>query len=152
MAESVTRQVQGLRELGERMKLLQQEVQTKLARRATASAAGVVRKRARQLAPVADEPYTTNGVDVQPGNLARQTIIKRISRSQLTSEHIVTLRGNAKAGYAYMVGVFQEFGTVNHPAQPFLRPAFDESNQRAQDAMVKVLRQGIEKAAKGLKA
>lgn len=43
-------------------------------------------------------------------------------------------------------GRFQEFGTVHHAPQPFMRPAFDENAQAALDLIAGALSEQIEKA------
>ncbi len=44
--------------------------------------------------------------------------------------------------------VTQEFGTVNHAAQPFMRPAWDETKDQVLDSVKDQLGAEIEKAAK----
>jgi HK97 gp10 family phage protein len=39
-------------------------------------------------------------------------------------------RGAAVAGFAVFYAKFIELGTKNHPARPFLRPAFDELKEQ----------------------
>ena len=140
--------VSGLKELGERMRGLSVEMNTKIARAATAAAAGVIRKRARANAPIADEDYVVEGTPVSKGNLPKQIVTKRRKDSEtaLTSEHVVTVRGKRKYGYASRIGVLQEFGTVKMAAQPFLRLAFDQGKEEAADAMKKRIAARIEKA------
>lgn len=149
MAKSVVR-VDGLRELGEAMRSLGREVATKVATSMTSAAAGVVRKDAIARAPEHDEPHTVDGVEVQPGNLKRNIVRKKVAKSKtpLTSVHIVTVRGKRKDGYAARYGRLQEFGTVHHAPQPFLRPAFDNNRMRAVDEMKRVGQRRIEAAAK----
>lgn len=144
-------QVKGLKELQARMLALSADMQKRLATRATGAGASVIRKRAKQLAPIADEPYTIEGVRVEPGNIPKNIVSKKLPKSQtdLTSEHIVTVRGKAKHGYASRVGALQEFGTVNHPPQPFLRPAFDQEKGFAVAAIKQRLADGIDRVAKG---
>lgn len=43
---------------------------------------------------------------------------------------------------------FIEFGTVNQPAQPFLRPAVDSKEQEAQRNFVKRLKRDVDRAFK----
>jgi HK97 gp10 family phage protein len=151
MASSVTIRVEGLRALGERMKTMRADMAVKAARAATAAGAGVIKAGAKRRAPIADEPYTVRagkgdkGVEVQPRNLPKNIITKRI-KSQLTSEHIVTVRGKRKDGYAKRIGILQEFGTAHAAAQPFMRPAFDEDKQAAIQAMRDRLEKRIKKA------
>lgn len=145
---SVKISVSGLRELGERMKKLNTEVAVKAARAATAAAAGVVKKDAVRRAPVAENDYVVDGLPVKKGNLPKNIVSKRLKASQtaLTSEHIVTVRGKRKYGYASRIGALQEFGTVKQPAQPFLRPALEQNIQPAIDAMKKRLEASLKKA------
>lgn len=149
MARTVVK-VDGLRELGEAMSALGKEVAQKIAASMTSAAAGVIRKDAIARAPEHDEPHTVDGVLVQPGNLKKNIVRKKVSKSKtrLTSEHLVTVRGKRKDGYAARYGRLQEFGTVHHAPQPFLRPAFDSNRMKAVDAMKKTAGRRIEAAAK----
>lgn len=149
MARTVVK-VDGLRELGEAMSALGKEVAQKIAASMTSAAAGVIRKDAIARAPEHDEPHTVDGVLVQPGNLKKNIVRKKVSKSKtrLTSEHLVTVRGKRKDGYAARYGRLQEFGTVHHAPQPFLRPAFDANKMKAIDAMKKTAGKRIEAAAK----
>ncbi len=147
---STTIKVEGLRELGAAMKALGAEVAQKIATGMTSAAAGVIRKDAIARAPEHDKPHTVDGVKVQPGNLKRNIVRKKVAKSKtrLTSEHIVTVRGKRKDGYAARYGRLQEFGTVHHAPQPFLRPAFDGKKMEAIEAMKKAAGRRIEAAAK----
>lgn len=139
-----TIRVHGLKELGESMRGLSEDVRRKVARAATNAAAQVVRKAA--VGNIVKSP------SVQTGNLKRNVITKRIPETSLTSEHIVTVRqgrvtkkqkerGLRDAYYARFV----EFGTVKMPAEPFLRPAFDSNKMKAVNAMADRLRARIAK-------
>lgn len=133
MGRSVTVQVDGLRDLGDRMKTLKSDMANRIARAATAAGSVVIRDAAKQKVPV------------DTGNLRQNVIVKRLPKSEsagLTSEHIVTVRkgkltkkqkgaGLKDAFY----GSFVEFGTVKMPARPYLRPAFDQNKERAVDAI-----------------
>jgi HK97 gp10 family phage protein len=50
--------------------------------------------------------------------------------------------GPSKAGF---YGIFQEFGTVHHGAQPFARPAFDQTVQKSLGILAAALWQAIGK-------
>ena len=58
--------------------------------------------------------------------------------------HLVTVRGKRKDGYAARYGRLQEFGTVHHAPQPFLRPAFDKHREKWIRAMGQVGAQVIQ--------
>lgn len=147
---SVTIKIEGLSALGERMRGLAEKVNLKIARSATNAGAQVVKKAAVRKAPDSDAPHKLNGVVINPGNLKKNIVVKRVNpaKTQLTSEHLVTVRGKRKDGYAARYGRLQEFGTVDMAAQPFLRPAFDEQKQAALAAITKKLADAITKAGK----
>lgn len=147
---TTTIKVEGLRELGAAMQALGNEVAKRIATGMTSAAAGVVRKDAIARAPEHDKAHTVDGVEVQPGNLRKNIVRKKVSKSKtrLTSEHLVTVRGKRKDGYAARYGRLQEFGTVHHAPQPFLRPAFDAKKMEAIEAMKKTAGRRIEAAAK----
>ena len=143
---NVTR-VAGLREIGLAMRTLGADMAGKGARQATAAGAGVARKAIKARAPV------------DSGNLRAAIIMKRVKGSALTEEYVVAVRKgktrDAKAGKrgegrqgkdAFYAG-FNEFGTVKAPAQPFVRPGFEESVQPATAAIAKRLKQRIEKVS-----
>lgn len=137
-------EVQGLDELGKNLAGLDAIVRDKLARRAVAAAASIVRKAARANAPV------------DTGNLQKAIVMKRQRRTNLTEAYTVGVRQgktkdvkDAKKGgqlgkdaYYYK---FIEFGTVKQTPQPFLGPALSENVESATTKMKDVLFQGIEK-------
>lgn len=142
MASSITVKVSGLRELGEAMRLLSTATSTKIARSMTNAAAQLVRKAAVAKAPESEQAHKVNPggnqhryVEVQPGNLKRNVIVRRIANTPLTSEHIVTVRGKKKDGYAARYARLVEHGTVNMSADPFMRPALDSNITAASNAM-----------------
>jgi HK97 gp10 family phage protein len=146
-------QVLGLRELGEAMSKLQTEVAQSIARSMTNAAAQVVKKAA--VANIQRNP------SIDTGSLKESVIVKKLprSQSQLTSEHIVTVRrGRGKIikrgknkGQRQTTAPhagFVEFGTVKMPAEPFLRPALDQEKYRVPDVMKQTGWKRIEAAAR----
>lgn len=143
---SVTVKVDGLAELGRRLSTLKSDMALKAARSATGAAAQVIKKTA--VLKIDSNP------SIETGSMRGAVIVKRLPKgeSNLTSEHIVTVRGRGKtskktgikqkdAPYAHYV----EFGTVNMPAEPFLRPAFDQNKETAVQAMADRLKKQLEK-------
>lgn len=147
MPQTITIKVEGLSELGERLRALNVKVATRSCVRATAAAGQLVKKAAKT--------NIQRSPSIETGTLLDAVIVKKLSKSQsqYTSEHIVTVR-RAKRGkkppktkqstapYARFV----EFGTVNMPAEPFLRPALDNNIQPAIDVMKQKLTDEIFKA------
>lgn len=135
MVDAVRIKVDGLQAFGAKLQELSEEMSTKIARSATAAAAGVVKKSAQQKAPK------------RTGNLAKNIITKRLGKSQttLTSEHIVTVRRKrtkaqkASGEESAYYGKFVEFGSIHNTPQPYLRPAFDENVTEAIDTMKTVI-------------
>lgn len=142
-----TIRIEGLRELGEKMRKLKREVATKIASQATGAAAAPVKKRAK--ANILASP------SVQTRSLYESVITKKVPRAQtkLTSEHMVTVRrGRSKRktkGKQSVAphAIFIEHGTVKMPAEPFLNPALDSEKTNAVNRMVDKLKSGIEKAS-----
>lgn len=161
---ATTIKIDGLKQLGERMQSLSQDVNKRVANAATAAAGRVVRNATRK------------NVDalqlVDTGNMRAAVVVQKSKRTQLTSEHRVGVRSGggyrsgdiaggktsdvkaAKKG-AGRLGVdayywrFLEFGTVKRPATPFLRPAFEGNTDKAAQEIKKVLERRIKRAERG---
>lgn len=141
---NVTR-VAGLRELGLQMRALRADMAGKVARQATAAGAGVSRKAIKVRAPK------------DTGNLEAAIVMKRVKDTPLTEEYVVAVRkgktrdvkaakrGEGRLGKDAFYAPFQEFGTVKAPAQPFIRPGFEESTEAATQAIARRLKQRIDK-------
>lgn len=100
---------------------------------------------ARARIPQGTEPHKTyRGRLVSPG-FAVSTLHIETSLNKKTGAAVASLGTSREAFYATL---FVELGTVNTPAQPWLRPAFEDS----QDAMLRQiaveLRARVEKIAK----
>lgn len=137
-------EVKGLRELGESLKKLDRDMAEKLSWQATGAAASVVKKRAQR--------NIQSSPSVRTGRLLRSVIAKRLPKSQTeyTAEHIVTVRGrgnrSSKVGASH--AHFVEFGTINMPPEPFLRPALEQGVMEAVNAMKRALERGIARSGK----
>lgn len=145
---SVTIKIDGLAALGERMRGLADKVNLKLARAANNAGAQVIKKAAVAKAPDSDAPHKIDGVLVNPGNLKKNIVVKRVTKSALTAEHIVTVRGKKKDGYAARYGRIVEHGSVKMGARPFLRPALEGNQSKIIDAVAKKLGDGLKKAGR----
>jgi HK97 gp10 family phage protein len=142
MAEIITFRMDGLQELGQRMRKLSDKVAKQAAGRATGRAAAIVKKAAKN--------KLKQRIDT--GLLEKNVISKRIAKSktQLTSEHIVTVkkeiyrRGGERIA-TRKVGALVEFGTVKVPSVPFLRTGLLDNVEKCKDAMKKTLDKAITK-------
>lgn len=159
MPTTVTVRVDGLRELGEKMRGLSEKMNKSIATSATGAAAKVIKtKTVRNIEVNTSTDKAHPGSAVDTGSLRDSVIVKKIPKGQtdLTSEHIVTFRGRGKprtnkkgvkqaqAPHAGLV----EFGTVHMAAEPSLRPAFDTDAGKAQDAMVDRLSKRLNEAVR----
>lgn len=133
--------VEGLRELGERMRKLSSDVARKASRSATNAAAQVIKKEA-----ISNAPSDT-------GNLKKNIIVRRVKQPDLTSLHVVLVRSGKLTEKQKTTGLqdafywrFVEFGTVKMGPRPFMRPAFDEKKGQALQAMTTQLKKRIDKA------
>ena len=151
MASTTRVEMLGLKELGAAMSLLKSDIAKKIGFAGVLAGANIIKKSAQAKAPIAEKAYIARqkagdkGVLVQPANIARQIVNKRI-KSELTAEYIVTVRGKRQHGYAANIARLQEFGTVNQSPQPFLRPAFEADKESAAKAIKDRLEKRIIKA------
>jgi HK97 gp10 family phage protein len=129
------------------MRNLEQRVAKRAAARATGKAAQLVKRAAKQ--------NIERSPSIDTGSLRQALIVKKLGRrdSTLTSEHIVTVRkrrGRKAKGTQAVAphALYVEFGTVNMPAEPFLRPALERNTGPATDVMVKTLEEEITKAGR----
>ena len=148
MADRIKIKVDGLRELGESLKALNMETRLKIVRAMTSGAAKLVQERAVAHAPDSEEPHRLDGVLIQPGNLKKNIIQRRNTKTSLTSEHYVTVRGGEKGKYASRYGVLVEYGTVKMPQRKFLRRSFLEQVNALPGKMAEIGKRKIEAAAK----
>lgn len=146
--------VEGLRDLGERMKALSFDINSRGSRAATRAAARVIQEAAKKnAAPMRDT-----------GNLERSIMTRMIpkGKTRYTAEaHVAVRTGKVsrkeraaarKKGVAARVDAyywrFVEFGTVKMAARPFMRPALEANRQAAIDAMVAQLLKAIARGEK----
>jgi HK97 gp10 family phage protein len=143
---SVTVKIAGLQQLGEAMRGLAADMNTKIATAATGRAAYIIKKRAKELAPVAPPEVTPR---IPYASLRDNIVMKKVAQSQtpFTSEHLVVIRGGKQHDYASHVGSLLEFGTVKMAPRKFMQPAFDQEKGFALSRMIQAIREGIDKAS-----
>lgn len=142
----VTMKIAGLRELdaalGELKKATARSVLVRVGKKALEPMAGA----ARRLAP--DDP-ATGGSDLK-NNIVVGTKLnprqKRLVKKEPKDFAVVYM------GTSDPAGVPQEFGTVNHGPQPFMRPAFEQEARATIDRVAQGLKPEIDKAAQRARA
>lgn len=147
---NLTVKVEGLSELGARMKQVGDDMKFKFARSSTYAGAKLIQAAAIAAAPQSSKPHRLrNGQVVEPGNLKRNIVVIRARQpsGNLTEEYFVGVRrGSGKPGKdAYYAG-FVEFGTVKSTPKPFLGPALHSAGQPAIDAVKAKLTAAVKKA------
>lgn len=137
MAGDVTVTFKGLSDLDHALRQLPEEMQAAPVRAALKAGARVIQDGMQRRAP--------RDPNVVAPTLAEDIgITTRVSNKK--SEAYALIGPSKRVFY----GTFQELGTSNHPAQPFMRPALDEDGQIAVSAMANELRRALERAAKRL--
>jgi HK97 gp10 family phage protein len=101
------------------------------------------------------EPMRAHAASLAPRSpkrtphLADEIIIAPARRSlehEMRGEVVVEM-GPAKRPHDHFYGFFQEYGTIRHRAQPFMRPAFDAQASRSLSIVMQMLWQVIQHAA-----
>jgi HK97 gp10 family phage protein len=145
---SVQIQVQGLKEIEQALKALGVAAANRVARSALNRAANPVVARAKELAPQRgdpDDPYATG--------LLAKSITKRLRRQRPNTTVQVCIVGvqGERARIAHLV----ELGTAFQPAEPYLRPAIDETHTEVlhtmRDGFLLGINREVEKLARNTK-
>jgi len=153
--------VQGLKELDKALGELRTKAIAKgVVRRALLEAARPMQERAEALAPVRTDPsdVVTYRVGASKDSARR---VRRIGTMRalvvlttaLTSRQASQARRDDKHFSSVYVGTrdpiarLQEYGTAQHPAQPFMRPAFDAEGMPTVNRFIEAMWGEISKAA-----
>lgn len=132
-----TVKVEGLRELEAALSQLPKATAKATLRRTLKAAAEPTRAAAQAKAPR------------ETGRLQTSIIVgtKLTRRQRQQAKREGTFFSEIHVGTANQAAVPQEFGTVNHPAQPFMRPAWDVTQDQALEIIKDQLGNEIEKSA-----
>lgn len=143
--------ISGGEALARRLLDLDEVVRKKVAFKGVLKAASIVKKAARQRAPVSSKPHlvadnATDYVEVQPGNLRLKIVTRKNKRTRYTAEYQVTVKGRRQDGYAARYGRLVEYGTINMVPRPFMRPALFNNAGACVEAMRGWIERGVTKA------
>ena len=109
--------------------------QKSVMRKILLKAAEPIRDTAEQLVPISDDaPHLVDHILAVSVNRVKDEAVGELRELQ-DDEFVVAIGPRRDLFY----GFFQEYGTVAHGAQPFMRPAFDQSS----DAVLKSLQDDI---------
>ena len=131
----ISMQIQGGAQLARTLRELSLKAEQKTMRGILRDSAEPIRAEAERLAPKSlDAPHIKDNIVISLATKDAEG--ERLEADQ----HAVAVGPNKDAFY----GFFQEFGTVHHAAQPFMRPAFDlkvrEALKAVQEGIWRVLR------------
>ena len=151
--------VEGLSQIHKALSELGRKVSNKIAVKAMREGGKIVREQARQNAPVLSQrtPYRRAGT-LKKAIKSSTKVLKNgkigtvIRVKELTAKQIETFKVrsgkkgalNPKDPYYWR---FLEFGTSKMPARPYLRPAFEQTKEKAATEIIKTLKDGIESEA-----
>lgn len=119
--------IEGLKELGDTLNQMSERLRKKVLRDVLTEAAEPMRAMASRLAP-RDEGHLRERIVVRGTTTAASEMDGMISFGRNDEYQASVAMGPTRAAF---YGGFQEFGTVRHGAQPFMRPAFDAEAQKA---------------------
>jgi len=140
-----TVKIDGLRELDRALGSLPKATAKGVLRRVGIKALQPMAEAARQMAP--DDPATSGNdlkASITVGGPAKLNTRQKRAERKAEGKSFVTVY----MGTADVAAVPQEFGTVNHGPQSFMRPAFGQEARGAIDIVAKELGAEIEKTAK----
>lgn len=150
MAKTIVK-IEGLRELDAALGELPKTTAKAVLRKVGLKALQPVADDARALAP--DDPETggndlRSSIAVSTKLSPRQARLARsaVKKGEADKSFVEVYAGAGPLPYAHL----QEFGTVNHAAQAFMRPAWDQNKMKVLESVKDGLWGEIEKAAKRL--
>lgn len=151
--------VEGLSQIHKALSELGRKVSNKIAVKAMREGGKIVREQARQNAPVLSQstPYRRAGTlkkaiksstkVLKNGKIGTVVRVKTLTTKQIETFKVRSGKKgalNPKDPYYWR---FLEFGTSKMPAKPFMRPAFEQSKEKAATEIIKTLKDGIESEA-----
>ena len=138
-------QLQGFRELSRKLDELSSKERVAALRKGVKAASRPVLDKARASIPKGTRPhYTHKGQRVMPGFASRNLVVR--TKSGRGKNRVFAFIGpNAEAYYATQ---FVELGTSKQPAQPWLVPAFESSQDEAIKLIGDAIKNDIERIAR----
>lgn len=150
------RNIEGLDGLLDRLKALPKEISGKAGgpvKRSLLEGAKIIADEARQTLQAAiNQPNVDGAVANSTGLLKSSIIVRRSAKTPRGIAEKVSVRvkrGKTADGTSVTkYGKALEFGTRKQKGTPWLRPAFENSKEKALDRVVSALREAIRKAEK----
>ncbi len=124
-------EIKGDHELVRNLRKISKNATRKALSKAAKAGAEPIAKRMKELAPV------------DTGRLRDSIKTSFAYRSSNTARVRIGPRIKPKEGYGVAYDVFQEYGTSDHPAQPYARPAADEKKELAIEIVRSVMQGAV---------
>uniref|UniRef100_UPI00403DDDE0 HK97-gp10 family putative phage morphogenesis protein n=1 Tax=Pasteurella multocida TaxID=747 RepID=UPI00403DDDE0 len=152
---SVTVKVDGLDKLQKAMQELGRKTSNRIAVKAMRKGGAIVRDQARQNAPVLKETVPHRRAGTLKKAISSRTKVIRGGKTKtyvwvkgLSTKQVLKFKDKTGKASAYnpkdpFYWRFVEFGTSKMPAQPFLRPAFQQSKEQASKTIIETLHKEI---------
>lgn len=152
---NLTVKVNGLQQLSKAMNDLGRKTKNRIAVKAMRQGGVIIRDQARSNAPVLKEnvPHRKRGTlrkavvtstKVNKSGVIRTKIyVRTLKGSKIEAFKVRTGRSGAKNPNDPFYWRFVEFGTSNMVAKPFMRPAFQQSKERATNEILTTLKSEI---------
>jgi len=135
---------QSFKAIKKKLKKLPLKAKEKLLTGAIRAGANTVRDEARQKAPV-DTGLLKRSIQTIKGNIKYNRLYE--VKFFVVTKSKIKLRGLQKSAfYAHMI----EYGTIKMPAQPFMRPAFENADKKSIEAAHKYIHKKMEKFTRSL--
>lgn len=152
--------VEGLAELRKALEELPKEIQGRPLRSAVSAAAGLIRDKAKQAAPVGETGNLKSAIyryrSRRNSATGKETFFVGIRQGKAQYKDTAINRRKGRVGKKYNTQGeayywrFLEFGTAKMQKKPFLRPAFDENKEAAVELMKQRMRRAIDNQVKKL--
>ena len=128
--------IKGLRDIQKRLAVIEKETTRRTVARNSLKAGGkVIADEAERRAPE-DEGTLRRSIGVST------RLSRRQRRRQKKRDPVEVYAGAASSSNA----IQQEYGNINHAAQPFMRPAYDAKKRPALKTIIDYMRQAVEKS------
>lgn len=140
---NVTVEVRGLKGIEDALAQAGPRIAKRALRKALKAGSDVLVREAKELAPILKEPDPRR----KPGDLRDSigAVIKLSPSQQSGTAHVGPLiDSKADSDSPGVYGLFEEFGTIDSAADPYLRPAFDAAAEAAKDAFAEEIIAGVE--------
>lgn len=163
MTDGLEFKLTGLEDLQAKLKEVAEDVRFKGGRFALRKAAQVVRDQARQNASRVDNPKTPEDIEKNIVERFSTKLFRRtgdigfrvgvLGGALAPAEAVGEVKGAGKGnpGGDTFYWRFLEFGTQKMPAQPFMRPAIEQTSQQATNEFVKQYDKALARAIKRAK-